>query len=213
MAGPDTGEGRGIPGVDAPMPPLPAHVRAELVEIVPGPGIRLDVRYATADNITGRPIYIAPRVFLRPEAAEALHRAAGLAQAAGLQLVIFDGYRPAGAQLALWRACPDENYVYPPWKGSAHTRGIAVDLTLALAGGPPLQMGTGFDDMSARSHPSSREVSAEAIRNRMLLAGLMVTAGFEPIETEWWHFQLPGNDWPLIDAASLPVRLLAPLEK
>ncbi len=208
------GQGRGIPGVDAPLPPMPAHVRAELVEIVPGPGIRLDVRYATAANITGRPLYIAPRVFLRPEAAEALKRAAALAVTAGLELVIFDGYRPAGAQLALWRACPDESYVFPPWKGSAHTRGIAVDLTLARPGGEPLAMGTDFDDMSERSHPSSRDVPAAVICNRMLLAGLMVTAGFEPIETEWWHFQLPGgDDWPLIDAASLPVRLLAPLEK
>jgi D-alanyl-D-alanine dipeptidase len=185
-----------------------------LVEIVENmPGLRLDVRYATPDNITGRPIYAEPRVFLREEAARALHAAARLASACGLELVIFDGYRPSGAQMRLWWACPDENYVTPPWKGSAHTRGIAVDLTLAPAGASPFDMGTAFDDMTPRSHPGCLDLPAEVIRRRMLLAGLMVTAGFRPIETEWWHFQLPGDHWPLIDATSLPVRLLANEEK
>ena len=191
--------------------PLPPHVPAKLVEITPAThGVRLDVRYATPDNITGRPLYAAPRVFLRPEAATRLKVAADLARAAGLELVIFDGYRPVEAQMRLWRVCPDENYVYPPWKGSTHTRGIAVDLTLAAAdGGPLLDMGTEFDDMTERSHPASPLPGPVVLRNRMLLAGIMTTAGFAPIATEWWHFQLPGDDWPLIATASLPVPLLA----
>ncbi len=182
------------------MPPL---VTGPLVEITPEAyGVTLDIRYATSDNITGRPIYSHDRLFLRPEAAHCLRLAANLALAANMRLVLFDGYRPTAAQAALWEACPDENYVYPPWKGSMHTRGVAVDLTLADMNGHPLDMGTPFDDMSPRSHPSSTDVGEKALRNRMWLAGIMVSAGFEAIETEWWHFQLPG-DWPLLSEDSM----------
>ena len=190
------------------MPEIPPLVTGPLVEITPEEyGVDLDIRYATPDNITGHPIYAHARLFLRPEAARRLRQAADLAHAANLRLVLFDGYRPTAAQAALWKACPDENYVYPPWKGSMHTRGVAVDLTLADRNGRPLDMGTPFDDMSPHSHPASTEVGEEAIRNRMWLAGLMVSAGFEAIETEWWHFQLPG-EWPLLDESSLPGDLL-----
>ncbi len=185
------------------MSTLSGHERAPLVEITAeGHGVALDIRYATADNITGRVIYSSARLFLRPEAEARLKIAARLARAAGLVLELYDGYRPPAAQALLWEACPDENYVYPPWKGSTHTRGIAVDLTIR-----GLDMGTPFDDMSARSHPANTDVPSQALRNRMLLAGLMRTAGFEGIESEWWHFQLPG-EWPLIDPACLPAPLM-----
>lgn len=183
---------------------MPELVTGPLVEITPETcNVALDIRYATPDNITGRPIYAHARLFLRPEAAHCLHRAADLALAANLRLVLFDGYRPMAAQAALWEACPDENYVHPPWKGSMHTRGVAVDLTLADMSGRLLDMGTPFDDMSPRSHPSSTDVGEKAVRNRMWLAGIMVSAGFEAIETEWWHFQLPG-EWPLLHEDSIP---------
>lgn len=193
------------------MPPLPEHVIAPLVQIDAAKyGVALDVRYATANNLTGRAFYRHARVYLRPEAADALKNAAALAHALGLKLLLFDGYRPVAGQMALWQACPDEAYVYPPWKGSTHTRGIAVDLSLIEAeSGRPLDMGTDFDDMSPRSHPSCRAVSQAALANRMLLAGIMTTAGFEGIPTEWWHFQLPDPEsWPLIDERSLPEPLV-----
>ncbi len=174
-----------------------------LVEITPQEhNVLFDIRYATADNITGEAIYGAARLFLRPEAETCLKKAAGLARAAGFSLMLFDGYRPAAAQAKLWAACPDERYVCPPHIGSTHTRGIALDLTLARHD-QPLDMGTPFDDMSEASHPGSTAIPAEALRNRFVLAGIMGAAGFEPIETEWWHFQLPG-EWPLLGAELLP---------
>ncbi len=181
-----------------------------LEEITPqSHGVLLDIRYATADNITGRPIYAEPRCFLRPEAAAALRRASELARHAGFRLVVFDGYRPRSAQKALWQACPDARYVVPPEVGSMHTRGVAVDLTLADETGQPLDiqpldMGTDFDDMRPLALPARREVSAEALRKRMWMAGTMHAAGFVGTRTEWWHFQLPGI-WPLLPERCLPI--------
>ncbi len=178
--------------------------RPKLVEITPEEhGVMLDIRYATPENMAGKPLYAEPRCFLRPEAAEALKRASDLACHAGFRLVVFDGYRPPQAQRALFRACPDPRYVIPPEVGSTHTRGVAVDLTLADADGMPLEMGTDFDDMREIAWPASRKVSAEALKNRMMLAGIMHAAGFTGIRTEWWHFQLPGT-WPLLPPTCLP---------
>jgi D-alanyl-D-alanine dipeptidase len=175
-----------------------------LVEITPREyGVSLDICYATAENMAGRPLYAAPRCYLRPEAAAALKRAAALARHAGFRLVVFDGYRPPAAQRLLWKACPDPRYVIPPEVGSMHTRGVAVDLTLTDEKGEPLDMGTDFDDMRPIAWPASTEVSRAVLRNRMWLAGIMHAAGFVGIATEWWHFQLPGI-WPLLPPACLP---------
>ena len=52
--------------------------KAELVELVTlDPTIRLDVRYATANNFIGRPVYPEARAFLQRPAAEGLARASG----------------------------------------------------------------------------------------------------------------------------------------
>jgi D-alanyl-D-alanine dipeptidase len=169
-----------------------------LVEIVPQDDILLDLKYAGADNIAGRALYAKPLCLLHAEAARALQRAAGFARAQGLKLLVFDAYRPVEAQRALWEACPDPTYVADPRRGSHHARGVAVDLALVEAGsGVALDMGTGFDEMSALSHHVNAEIPQAAQRHRMLLLGLMTLAGFTHDPHEWWHYQLP-------NAASYP---------
>jgi D-alanyl-D-alanine dipeptidase len=37
-------------------------------------------------------------------------------------------------------------------------------------------------------------------KNRLMLLGIMLSAGFEHIPSEWWHYQLPGAmQYPLIE--------------
>jgi D-alanyl-D-alanine dipeptidase len=160
-------------------------------------GVCIDLKYATADNIAGRPIYRNAQCYLRPEAERCLRKAVELAAAIGLQPLIFDAYRPPAAQHMLWQACPDPDYIVPPEIGSNHARGTAVDLTLIDANGTPLDMGTGFDEMTQQSHHGRTDISAKAQQNRLLLLGLMTAAGWQTLPTEWWHFQLPG-DWPIV---------------
>jgi D-alanyl-D-alanine dipeptidase len=70
-----------------------------LIEITPeGYDLDLDLRYATADNITGRPIYGRAVCFLHMDAAALLGQAVALARPLGLRLCVFDGFRPAEAQ-------------------------------------------------------------------------------------------------------------------
>ncbi len=162
-----------------------------LVEIAPPEfDVEFDIAYASADNFTGEPVYRRAACFLHEDAAAALARATALAADIGLRLKIFDAFRPAEAQWALWRHTPDPDFLAPPWRGSPHSRGVAVDLTLLTEDGGPIDMGTAFDDLSERSHHGDGSVSAEAKRGRLLLLGIMTAAGWDFYRNEWWHYQL-----------------------
>lgn len=167
----------------------------QLVEITPDTHpVVIDLVYATPDNLAGRPVY-APgaRCALRPEAAACLSRAASAARRAGFTLKIYDAYRPAAAQAVFWAECPDPRYVSDARKGSNHTRGTAVDVTLLDENGSELDMGTGFDAMQDQSHHDRDDLPPAVTRNRMLLLGIMLRAGFRSINTEWWHYELPDS--------------------
>ena len=168
--------------------------------------VDLDLRYATADNITGRPIYARPLCLLHPAAADRLAAAMLRARALGLRLRLFDAYRPPAAQWALWRALPDPTFIADPRLGSSHARGVAVDLTLARADGTPLDMGTGFDDMTAAAGHEALDLPPAVLANRALLLGVMVAAGWQPYAPEWWHYNLPDpGRFPLVeDGACAP---------
>ena len=181
-----------------------------LVEILPGrSGLLIDLAYARADNVTGKPIYARARCYLHPAAAALLDRAAELARPHGLRLKIFDAYRPTEAQWVLWEAFPNPEFVADPRRGSPQSRGAAVDLTLIDGSGRELEMGTPFDDFTAASHHGSLAVSVEAQRNRALLLGLMTAAGWDFYRNEWWHYQLfNARNYPLISDSALPEGLM-----
>ena len=154
----------------------------------------IDIKYATTDNFTGEPVYRAEHhgercFYLHPEAAKCLEAAIGYAKALGMKFKIFDAYRPTEAQWKLWNHTPDPDFLANPERGSPHSRGVAIDLTL-LDGEAELDMGTGFDAFTPLSHHGNQEVSPEAQRNRHLLMGIMTTAGWDFYRNEWWHYQL-----------------------
>lgn len=176
-----------------------------LLEIAPPAfDVDLDLLYATADNLTGKPIYRKPVCLLHPDAAARLVPAIALARGIGCRLRIFDAFRPVEAQWKLWQSLPNPDYIADPHLGSNHSRGVAVDLTLADAAGRPLDMGTGFDDMTDRSHHARTDLTAEQQRNRAALLGIMTAAGWTHYAFEWWHYQLPDPArYPLITDTAL----------
>ena len=173
----------------------------ELVDLsVIFPSLHIDLKYATADNITGAPIYREARCLLHTEAVTALAKSISIAQLAGLQLVVYDAYRPQQAQAILWNACPDPQYVVDVAIGSNHSRGTAIDVTLMDDRAHLLDMGAGFDEMHDRSHAWHPSVPPAAQRNRLLLNAIMFGGGFVGINSEWWHFELPdAARYPLLD--------------
>ena len=181
-------------------------MKFDLVEIAP-PDFDVDVTlaYATEANLTGLPVYRNAQCWLRREAAEALAAAIALARPLGLRLRIFDALRPVEAQWKLWNHTPDPEFLADPRRGSPHSRGVAVDLTLLDGGGCELDMGTEFDAFTPLSHHARTDVPAEAQSNRMLLMGMMTSAGWDFYRNEWWHYQLfDARRFALIGDADLP---------
>ncbi|NCP62776.1 MAG: D-alanyl-D-alanine dipeptidase [Alphaproteobacteria bacterium] len=151
----------------------------------------LDLAYATSQNFTGNPVYARSLCYLHKDAHEKLLKALEIANAQGYALKIFDAFRPQEAQEKLWAFCSDPTYICPPEKGSPHSRGVAVDLTLVdQETGQDLDMGTPFDDFTVFSHHGNTDINQEAQRNRCLLTGIMTLAGWDFFKTEWWHYQL-----------------------
>jgi len=178
----------------------------DLVEIAP-PAFDVDISlaYATGSNFTGMPVYARAECFLHPAAAEALARACETAAVLGYRIRLFDALRPSEAQWVLWNHTPDPDFLADPRRGSPHSRGVAVDLTLLDGDGNALDMGTGFDAFTPLSHHGSRGVSPTAQRNRLLLMGLMTDAGWDFYRNEWWHYQLfNARDYPLVSDGDLP---------
>jgi zinc D-Ala-D-Ala dipeptidase len=176
-----------------------------LVELVRlDPAIKLDMRYATANNFTGRVLYSAARAFLAAPAAQAIARASKAAQADGYGLTIFDAYRPWRVTKQLWDATPagpKKNYVANPKRGSKHNRGCAVDLSLHnLSTGMLVEMPSGFDDFSEKAHRDYMTASPAAIANRARLQRYLEAEGFVGLSNEWWHFDFAGwEQYPVMD--------------
>ena len=182
----------------------------ELIELTP-PEYDVDVElaYATEENFTTVPVYQQAICYLHAAAADKLRDAIKAARAMGYKLRIFDAFRPSEAQWILWNHTPDPDFLADPRRGSPHSRGVAVDLTLLGADGAPIDMGTDFDAFTPLSHHGNTGVPKEAQRNRLLLLGLMTHTGWDFYRNEWWHYQLfNSRDYPLISDAELDKPML-----
>ncbi|MEK9970074.1 MAG: D-alanyl-D-alanine dipeptidase [Ferrovibrio sp.] len=183
-----------------------------LVEIKPPAfPVLLDMRYATADNLTGAPIYTRAACYLNIEAAGLLQKSIKLAAQMGLRLKVFDAFRPTEAAWALWNHTPDPTFLADPRKGSPHSRGAAVDVTLVDPDGEELDMGTGFDAFTPLAFHGTLEITPEQQTNRAILLGIMTAAGWDFYRNEWWHYQLfQPRRYPLLSDADAGTSMMSP---
>jgi D-alanyl-D-alanine dipeptidase len=184
--------------------------RPDLVELVLlDSTIRLDIRYATANNFVGKPVYSQPRAFLQRPAAVALLKAHRMFLEKGYGLLVFDGYRPWSVTKKFWEVTPPplRKFVANPAKGSRHNRGCAVDLTLYdRRTGKPAPMPSAYDDFTDRASPRY-EGGTEAERTaRDLLIRGMEGEGFTVESSEWWHFDY--KDWKEYGILDIPFEKL-----
>jgi len=179
-------------------PPKEKNKReADLVELTKlDKSIKLDIRYATADNFVGRAVYPEARAFLQRPAAEAIVRVHKLLKKQGLGVVIYDGYRPWSITKLFWDVVPEDkrNFVANPATGSKHNRGCAVDLSIYnRITGKAVAMPSGYDEFTERASPDYIGGTDEERANRDLLRDLMEAEGFTVNQSEWWHFD--HKDW------------------
>lgn len=158
--------------------------------------IVIDLRYATPNNVTHRPLYPpgAPAL-VRATVAERLVLVQKYLQQKKCGLKIWDAYRPTSAQHQLWAATQNASYVADPkgGRGSMHLRGVAVDVTLVDETGRELAMPTDFDNFTPAALIYYHGRDPVVRSNLNLLQKAMAHGGFYGLRTEWWHFCAP--DW------------------
>ncbi|MDR2534332.1 MAG: M15 family metallopeptidase [Tannerellaceae bacterium] len=164
--------------------------------------IKVELRYATPNNIFGQAVYRQiSAAWLHPQAAAKLVEAQRLlkAQHPRYSLLIYDAARPITVQQEMWniaRKAGKTQYVSNPANGGGlHNYGMAVDLTIVDPSGRPLNMGAPFDHFGPESHINNEtnlvqtgKITPQALANRQLLRSIMTRAGFRTILYEWWHF-------------------------
>ncbi|MGH1349603.1 MAG: M15 family metallopeptidase [Methyloligellaceae bacterium] len=203
------------------------------------PTIHQDIRYASAQNFTGQPLpgYDAAECILAIPVAKALKRVQDRLKPQGFSLKVYDCYRPRRAVRAFvkWaRSNLESEYTklyYPSLRKkelfargyiarpSAHSKGIAVDLTIVPHPSPfttslsnakhgpcnapqserqpdnSVDMGTAWDCFDERSHTFNDNISDRQKQLRNLLLTAMKKEGFENYSKEWWHFTLNADGY------------------
>ena len=173
-----------------------------------------DIRYYSSYNFTGKRIdgYKAPVPYMTKESLSALKHAADILRKKGYRILIWDTYRPQKAvdNFVAWINNPTDmgnksfypdldkkdlikgKYIFPQ---SGHSRGSTIDLTLIKMDGSFVDMGGTFDLFSEISHSDYKKLTRLQKKNRKLLRDAMTQAGFEGIESEWWHYTLKNEPY------------------
>lgn len=166
--------------------------------------VLVELKYATTDNFMKKNVYgCLTHAYLQKETVAMLKKAQENLEKAhpGYHLLIHDAARPLSKQWELWNTLTEyspekrRTYVADPKEHSIHNYGSAIDLTVADETGKPLEMGTKYDFFGEMAYPKEEarllkagKLSQKAIDNRLILRKAMKSAGFMPIEYEWWHF-------------------------
>lgn len=181
------------------------------------PDVILEIRYYSTYNFVGERIdgYEQPVALLTKQAADSLKVVSDELRKHGYRLKIWDSYRPQRAVNHFIRWAEDLNdtamkrIFYPMvdksllfeqnyiMARSGHSRGSTVDLTLVdEQTGKELDMGSTFDWFGTESHPDYMDLTSTQLANRLVLRHAMLSHGFKPLDSEWWHFTLADEPFP-----------------
>lgn len=152
------------------------------------PTARVELAYATGNNVFGTRLYECNEAWLLEETADKLADAVERAAAQNCCIIILDAYRPRAVQQHMWDLFPDATFVALPERGSLHNRGAAVDVWLADASGVPFPMPSEFDEFSPRASHDYGGGDPERLRYRDMLRSFMEQSGFRAYNAEWWHY-------------------------
>jgi D-alanyl-D-alanine dipeptidase len=138
-----------------------------------------------AESITGTD---PGEMFVHRNIANNLRLAAKRALELGYRLKIYDAWRPYEAQQEIIIAssgcsCSDSY---------DHSSGAAIDVTIVdQVTNKELDMGTSFNVFGVAANHKNENITKEVLKNRIILLGIMTSAGFRPLDLAWWHYYIP----------------------
>ena len=171
--------------------PFAALLGQDLVDIQEFiPTIRVENRYATPNNFTGRPLYRTPRVYVHHNVARHLARIHRILARDCIGLVIYEGYRPPSVQRLIDRYaavcdCPERVEEAPHYR-----KGLGVDVGLYYLDGLPMEFQTCYDEKCANTSRTYIDYPAHVYHNSAMLEAVMSENGFVPCHEKWWHFDM-----------------------
>jgi D-alanyl-D-alanine dipeptidase len=204
------------------IPKSESHAQSEASPLIDiqslSPGIQHDIRYATANNFTGKPVpgYNAAKCLLHVPAAEALAAVEQDLRSRGYALIIFDCYRPtiAVSHFISWASdaadqstkaayYPDleKSSLVPDYiaEKSGHSKGATVDVGLMDCRSGicmPTDMGTSYDFFGPEANTEFTGLDKVQKENRQMLVQAMAGRGFVNYPMEWWHFTWRAGSLP-----------------
>ncbi len=109
----------------------------------------------------------------------------------GYTVVIYDAYRPTSVQQRWFDVVRVHKWVADPSRGmgGVHDRGTAIDMSLVDSRGKIVDMPTPMHTFTEAAARSSTTMTDEQRKNMDYLMDVMVSCGFDYINSEWWHFQ------------------------
>lgn len=153
----------------------------------------------------GKETYYAPLLY---PTAKKLQSAYNKAKKDGYNLKVYDAYRPHDVTVSsnsnfrkLYNSNSkvknaidydkEGNYWGPSWflasNVSAHNKGVALDIAITNSKNQELKAQTAYDTLDTTSIVKYNNSVANKLRS------IMLSQGFSPLESEWWHFQ--DNDY------------------
>lgn len=185
----------------------------------------VDMMYAKPENITLRPVYseigFGNTAIAHVDVVSRLMLLESTLIGYDMKLRICDAYRPPLAHRKILELIPVEGLFASKPENSLHCYGTAVDVCLTDSKGRNLKFPTevdAYDKKYAKQIAKGNSAPfyehflkasqnffdvkySEETNNRELLKKIMTSVGFETINSEWWHYQIPGGktDYPFVE--------------
>ena len=157
------------------------------------PGIMLDIRFATKNNIVGERLYTSPKAFVRKPMAVSLEIIQEALNRRGLGLIVFDTYRPYSVAEKINEQMNNPSEKTLLENSVKHCHGASVDVSLfSLATGKEVQMPSGYCQNMEATRPDYPDLPDNVLKNREILIQLMQQHGFRVSPNQWWHFDFMG---------------------
>jgi D-alanyl-D-alanine dipeptidase len=180
----------------------------KVTRVMPNSKISVESQYATnqifctgSKCLIKEPLYGKNRCYVHPKLAGLVQNAAIKLdrKRPGHKLVLLDCYRPVYVQQRIADLVKDPMWVAQPSppRFGGHNGGIAIDVTMRDASGQRIDMGSGYDEFTARSNYAASGLTAEQKAARKDLRDVMIETGLKPYDGEWWHFSLDISAEPL----------------
>ena len=151
----------------------------------------VSMQLSTEETTIKEPFYNRNLCMIQYDLLPKLIEAIELLAKDGYTLVIYDAYRPTSVQQRWFDVVRQHKWVADPSRGmgGVHDRGTAIDISIVDRSGKPVEMPTPMHTFTEAASRLSTTMTDTARQNMNYLKEVMVSCGFDIINSEWWHFQ------------------------